>query len=225
RQRVALGRALLARPRVLLMDEPLASLDAPRRAEVLPFLARLARAARLPVLYVTHALDEVDALAGTMVLLEHGQVRAAGSVEALSARPDVPLLALRRDAGALLACTVVGHEPSRGLTRLGFPGGELWVPLRTEPAGSALRLRLRARDVVVALAPPEGMSFGNCIPCVLGAIAPAGTPHEVFLTLQAGPTALLARVAQDSVGRLGLTPGMTVHALVKTVVFDHASAA
>jgi len=87
RQRVALGRALLARPRLLLMDEPLASLDVPRRAEVLPFLARLARAARLPVLYVTHALDEVDALAGALVLLEGGRVRAAGSVEERSAFP------------------------------------------------------------------------------------------------------------------------------------------
>ena len=225
RQRVALGRALLARPRLLLMDEPLASLDVPRRAEVLPFLARLARAARLPVLYVTHALDEVDALAGALVLLEGGRVRAAGSVEELSARPDVPLLALRRDAGALIRCTVLAHEAMRGLTRLGFPGGELLMPLRTEPPGTVLRLRLRARDVVVALAPPEGITFGNHIPCVLEGIAPAGTPNEAFLQLRAGPTPLLARVSQDSVARLGLAPGMAVHALVKTVVFDHASVA
>ena len=225
RQRVALGRALLARPRLLLMDEPLASLDVPRRAEVLPFLARLARAARLPVLYVTHALDEVDALAGTLVLLEGGRVRAAGSVEELSARPDVPLLALRRDAGALIRCTVLAHEAKRGLTRLGFLGGELLMPLRTEPPGTVLRLRLRARDVVVALAPPEGITFGNHIPCVLEGIAPAGTPNEAFLQLRAGPTPLLARVSQDSVARLGLAPGMAVHALVKTVVFDHASVA
>lgn len=223
RQRVALGRALLARPRLLLMDEPLAALDAPRRAEVLPFLARMARAARLPVLYVTHALDEVDALAGTLVLLEGGRVRAAGDVAELSARPDVPLLALRRDAGALIACTVLAHEPARGLTRLGFAGGELQVPLRPEPPGTPLRLRLRARDVVVALAPPEAISLGNCLPCVLEAIAPAGTPSEVFLRLRAGPTPLLARVSRDSAARLGLAPGMAVHALVKTVVFDHAT--
>jgi molybdate transport system ATP-binding protein len=225
RQRVALGRALLARPRLLLMDEPLASLDAPRRAEVLPFLARLARAARLPVLYVTHALDEVDALAGTLVLLEGGRLRAAGSVEELSARPDVPLLALRRDAGALIRCTVQEHDAARGLTRLGFPGGELLMPLRDEPLGAPLRLRLRARDVVVALTPPEGMTFGNCIPCVLEGIAPAGAPNEVFLQLRAGPTPLLARVSRDSVTRLHLVPGMAVHALIKTVAFDHASVA
>jgi molybdate transport system ATP-binding protein len=225
RQRVALGRALLARPRLLLMDEPLASLDAPRRTEVLPFLARLARAARLPMLYVTHALDEVDALAETLVLLEEGQLRAAGPVEALSARPDVKLLALRRDAGALLSCTVLAHAPERGLTRLGFPGGELLVPRREEPPGNALRLRLRARDVVVALAPPAGITLGNCIPCTLEEIAPAGGAQEVFLLLRAGPTKLLARVSRDSVARLGLAPGMAVHALVKTVVFDQAALA
>jgi molybdate transport system ATP-binding protein len=225
RQRVALGRALLARPRLLLMDEPLASLDVPRRAEVLPFLARLARAARLPVLYVTHALDEVDALAGTLVLLEDGRVREAGSVEDLSARPDIPLLALRRDAGALIRCTVLEHEAERGLTRLAFPGGELLVPLRSEEAGATLRLRLRARDVVVALAPPTGITFGNCVPCILEGLAPVGAHAEIFLQLRAGPTPLLARVSQDSVTRLGLAPGMSVHALVKTVVFDHASVA
>jgi molybdate transport system ATP-binding protein len=225
RQRVALGRALLARPRLLLMDEPLASLDVPRRAEVLPFLARLASSARLPVLYVTHALDEVDALAETLVLLDGGRVQAAGPVEALSARPDVRLLALRRDAGALLACTVLGHEPERGLTRLGFAGGELLVPLRGDPPGCALRLRLRARDVVVALAPPVGLTLGNCLPCRLEEIAPAGGAQEVFLMLRIGPTPLLARVSRDSVARLGLAPGMAVHALVKTVVFDQAALA
>jgi molybdate transport system ATP-binding protein len=223
RQRVALGRALLARPRLLLLDEPLASLDAPRRAEVLPFLARLARSARLPMLYVTHALDEVDALAETLVLLEAGAVRAAGSVEDLSARPDIPLLALRRDAGALLGCAVLAHQPARGLTRLGFAGGELIVPLRAEPVGATLRIRLRARDVVIAIAPPEGTSFGNAIPCVVQAIAPAGSPHEAFVQLRAGPTGLLARVTRDSVGRLGLMPGAKVFALVKVIAFDHAA--
>jgi molybdate transport system ATP-binding protein len=165
----------------------------------------------------------VDALAETLVLMEDGAVRAAGSVEELSARPDVPLLALRRDAGALLACTILAHEPARGLTRLGFPGGELVVPLRAEPPGATLRIRLRARDVVIALSPPEGTSFGNAIPCVVAAVAPAGSPHEAFVQLRAGPTGLLARVTRDSVGRLGLVPGAPVFALVKVIAFDHAA--
>jgi len=226
RQRVALGRALLSRPRLLLMDEPLAALDAARRAEVLPFLARLRAAARLPIVYVTHALDEVDALADTLVLLEAGRVVAAGPAPALAARTDLPALAGRRDAGALLDCVVREHDPTRGLTRLGFEGGVLVVPLReAEPPGTKVRLRLRARDVAVATEPPRGLSMHNILPGVLEDIAAApGAPHEVFLRLRVGAVAILARVTRDSVAGLGLIPGMAVWALVKSVAFDHAAA-
>ncbi len=219
KQRVALGRALLSRPRLLLMDEPLAALDAARRAEVLPFLARLRDTARVPILYVTHALEEVDALADTLVLLHAGQVQAAGPLEQLAARTDLPQLNNRRDAGVLLACTVAAHHPARGLSRLAFAGGELWLPLRAEAPGTALRLRIRARDVAVATSPPRDISIGNVLPAELEAIAPAG-PHEVFLRLRLGPAALLARVTRDTVARLGLAPGQQVHALVKSVSFD-----
>jgi molybdate transport system ATP-binding protein len=221
RQRVALGRALLARPRLLLMDEPLAALDAPRRAEVLPFLARLRDAARVPIVYVTHALEEVDALADTLVLIEAGRVQAAGPLEALSARTDLPLLAGRRDAGAVLTCRVAAHDPARGLTRLEFPGGALLVTLRGEPPGAMLRVRVRARDVAVATRPPQDISMHNILPARLADIALAG-PHEVFLRLELGPSALLARVTRDAVDRLGLLPGQAVQALIKSVSFDHA---
>ncbi len=222
RQRVALGRALLSRPRLLLMDEPLAALDAARRAEVLPFLARLRDAAGLPVLYVTHALDEVDALADSLVLLEAGRVAAEGTVEALSARTDLPALSARRDAGALLRCAVLAHDPARGLTRLGFPGGALVAPLRPEPVGTRLRLRVRARDVAVAAEAPRGLSVRNVLPAGLAGVAAVpGAPHEVFLRLAIGPSALLARVTRDAVAELGLRPGIAVWALVKSVAFDH----
>ena len=221
RQRVALGRALLMRPRLLLMDEPLAALDGARRAEILPFLARLREAARLPILYVTHALDEVDALADRLVLMEAGRVLAAGSVEELTARTDLPLAA-RRDAGVLIPCVVGRHELSRGLTRFDFAGGSLLAPLHAEPVGTRLRLRLRARDVSVALAPPEGISMQNVLPVALRSIAPTGSPHEVFLHLAIGETAMLARVTQDAVERLGLRPGLALWAMVKSVTFDHA---
>lgn len=224
RQRVALGRALLARPRLLLMDEPLAALDTPRRAEVLPFLARLRDVARLPILYVTHALDEVDALADTLVLLEAGRVRAAGPLEALTARTDLPL-AQRRDGGVVLACTVLDHDAARGLTRLGFPGGAFAVPLRADPPGTRLRLRVRARDVAVATARPEGLSIHNVLPCTLAAIVTGGTGQEVFLQLDLGGTVLLSRVMRDAVTRLSLAPGMPLFALVKSVAFDHATTA
>ncbi len=229
RQRVALGRALLARPRILLMDEPLASLDTARRAEVLPFLAQLRHAARAPILYVTHALDEVDALADTLVLLDAGRVLAAGPVEALAARTDLPALITRRDAGVVLGCTVLGHNATRGLSRLGFAGAELLVPRRPEPPGTQLRIRLRARDVAVATIRPAGLSIHNILPCTVSAIDGDGTAQEVFLRLSVGPTGgpgtLLARVMRDSVGRLGLVPGLAVFALVKATAFDHAGPA
>jgi len=221
RQRVALGRALLMRPRLLLMDEPLAALDAPRRAEILPFLARLRDAAAMPILYVTHALDEVDALADQMVLMEGGRILASGGLEALTARTDLPLAA-RRDAGVLITARIAGHEAARGLTWLSFPGGALWVPLQAAGVGAALRLRLRARDVAVALTRPEDVSVQNILRAELREIAPTASPHEVFLHLAVGDTVLLARVTRDAVARLGLVAGQEVWAMVKSVAFDHA---
>ncbi len=218
RQRVALGRALLSRPRVLLMDEPLAALDAARRAEVLPFLARLRDVARIPILYVTHALEEVDALADRLVLLEAGRVLAEGSVEALTARTDLPLAA-RRDGGVLIGCTV--RSISDGLAHLDFEGGALVTTARPGPPGTRLRVRVRARDVAVAIEEPRGMSTRNILPVTLAAIDEASEPGEVFLRLAAGPTMLLARVTRDSVARLALRPGLRVWALVKAVTFDH----
>ncbi len=221
RQRVALGRALLMRPRLLLMDEPLAALDAPRRAEILPFLARLRAEAGLPILYVTHALDEVDALADQLVLIEAGRVLASDGVEELTARTDLPLAA-RRDAGVLIPVRVLAHDAARGLTRLGFAGGELLMPLNAAPVGAALRLRLRARDVAVALTPPTEISVQNILPATIIAIRPTPSPNELFLQLGIGETRLLARVTRDAAERLGLAPGLAVHALVKSVALDQA---
>lgn len=221
RQRVALGRALLARPRLLLMDEPLAALDAARRGEVLPFLARLGDVARIPVLYVTHALDEVDALADRLVLIEAGRVLAAGPVEELAARTDLPLAA-RRDAGSLIACIVEAHDPERGLTRLGFAGGAFHVPLRADRLGTRARIRLRARDIAVATEVPRGISTQNILPATLIGIADIPSAQEVFLRLAMGETPVLARVTRDSVSRLRLSPGMALWAVVKAVTFDHA---
>ena len=228
RQRVALGRALLSRPRLLLMDEPLAALDGPRKAEILPFLERLRDGLRhglqagigLPILYVTHALDEVDRLADTLVLIEAGRVAAAGPVEVLAARTDLPALSGRRDAGSVLDCVVAGHDPGRGLTALDFAGGKLLVPLRPEAEGSRMRLRLRARDVVVATEAPRAISTHNVLPCIVTGIDTAG-PHEMFVVAQVGPTVMLARVTRDAVSRLGLQPGAAAFALVKSTAFDH----
>ena len=174
RQRVAVGRALLSRPRVLLMDEPLASLDVARRGEVMPFLERLRDGAGVPIVYVTHALEEVDRLAETVVLMEAGRVVACGSLEALAVRTDVAVLSGRRDAGAVLVCGVEGHDAGRGLSRLTFDGGALLVPLRGEAVGTRLRLRLRARDVAVATEAPRGVSSHNVLAGVIEGVVAAG---------------------------------------------------
>ena len=212
RQRVALGRALLSRPRLLLLDEPLAALDAERRAEVLPFLARVRARFGLPMLYVTHALDEVDQLADHLVVMAAGRVLASDTVEAVSLRTDLPL-AGRADAGAVLPCVVSGHDEARGLTRLAFAGGELLVPLT---ARTVARVRVRARDVAVAVAEPVGLSTLNVLAGTVASVDASG-PLEAMLCVRVGESALLALVTRDTVARLGLQPGRPVWALVKSV--------
>ncbi len=170
RQRVAIGRALLAQPRLLLMDEPLASLDAERKSEILPYLARLRGALALPILYVTHALDEVARLADTLVLIEAGRVLAAGPVEEIAARADLPL-ARRDDAAALLRCMVRAHDPARGLTQLDAGGIAMLVPLLELALGAALRLRVPAREVILARDAPGAISVQNVMPGRVRALA------------------------------------------------------
>jgi molybdate transport system ATP-binding protein len=224
RQRVALGRALLSRPRILLMDEPLAALDDARKTELLPYFARIRDTASIPILYVTHAMDEVDQLADTLVLLDQGRVIASGPLETLTARTDLPLAA-RRDAGAVLACTVEAHDPDRRLTRLAFPGGHLTVPLRPVTKGARIRIRVPARDVSIARTPPQDISIQNMLPATIAAITPTASGHEAILSLALGPTTLLARLTTDAVDRLGLRPAQPVTALIKSIAFDQTGPA
>jgi molybdate transport system ATP-binding protein len=219
RQRVAIGRALLAQPHLLLMDEPLASLDAARKAEILPFLTRLKTALRLPVLYVTHSLDEVSRLADAMVLIDAGRVVGFGSVSEVAARADLPL-AQRDDAGALLLCRVVANDTDRALTRLQGGGVALFVPLLDLPVGAACRVRIPAREVILAGRPPEAISLHNIVPGAVRHIAEDIVRHSVIVEIGLPDGGLLSRVTPDAVARLGLTAGAPVLALIKSTSIE-----
>jgi molybdate transport system ATP-binding protein len=219
RQRVAIGRALLAQPHLLLMDEPLASLDAARKAEILPFLTRLKTALRLPVLYVTHALDEAAQLADAMVLLEAGRVVAFGSVSEVAARADLPL-ALRDDAGALLMCEVEENDSRRALSLLRGGGGTFWVPLVDLPVGARCRIRIPAREVILASRAPEAISLHNIVPGVVGRIVEDTIRRSVIVEVGLAEGGLLSRVTPDAVVRLGLAGGSPVLALIKSTSIE-----
>ncbi|HTR15718.1 MAG TPA: molybdenum ABC transporter ATP-binding protein [Acetobacteraceae bacterium] len=219
RQRVAIGRALLAQPRLLLMDEPLAALDAARRDEILPYLARLKTRLHLPILYVTHAMDEVARLADTLVLMEAGRVRAAGAVAEIAAGADLPL-AGRGDAAGLLHGRIAGHEAESRLTLVAAGGIVVRVPAVAASPGRAVRLRIPAREVILALRPPEAISIHNILPATVRGLAETGGAALVELDLARGGGRLLARVTPDAVARLGLAPGTPVLALVKSVAVD-----
>jgi molybdate transport system ATP-binding protein len=225
KQRVAIGRAILAWPKLLLMDEPLAALDDTRKAEILPFIARLRDALALPIVYVSHAMDEVIRLADTLVLVDEGRVAAIGPVEELTSRLDLRPLTGRFEAGSVLRVTLRGHDARYGLSELAFPGGRLRVPFLDLPLGTALRLRIHARDVVLATSPPQGLSIRNAF---AGRVVEIRTDEPlVDLRLDIGtesaPVYLWARVTKRALDDLKLAIGSPVHALVKTVALDRPS--
>jgi len=215
RQRVAIARALAAQPRLLLLDEPLASLDAPRKREILPWLEALRQHLQLPMLYVTHSADEVGQLADTLVVLDQGQVRASGPVAQVLSSIDLPVH-LGDDVGALVTGTVAGCDPAWGLCRLALPGGELWVAQTGEPEGTPLRVRILARDVSITLARAQHTSIQNHLPCVVAQIA-APVGHQVLVRLDASGTPVLARLTARAAHQLQLHPGQRVWAQIKAV--------
>lgn len=216
RQRVAVARALLTRPRLLLMDEPLAALDIKRKHEILPYLERLHDELDIPILYVSHAPDEVARLADHLVLMEAGRVAASGGLRDTLARTDLPSIFLD-DAGVVLETRVGSHEGD-GLTRLDFAGGRLYVSQRPEAVGSRLRCRINARDVSVALTASADSSILNLLPATVAEVAPTDTPGHVLLRLElAGGDTLLARITARSRDALDIRPGTAVVAQVKAV--------
>lgn len=215
RQRVAIGRAILSKPRLLLMDEPLAALDEPRKAEILPYLERLRDELRLPILYVSHSVAEVARLATTLVLLDGGRVIAAGPAAEVMADPAVvPVMGLR-EAGGTLVARLAAQEDD-GLTRLETGGGPIFLPRIEAPAGATLRLRILAQDVMLAMRRPEGISALNILAATVEDIR-LGEGPGALVRLRVGGDLLLARLTRRSVQALELTEGRAVFAILKAV--------
>ncbi len=214
RQRVALGRALLCHPRLLLMDEPLAALDAPRKQEILPYLERLRDGPLcLPILYVSHAVDEIARLADTLVLMQAGHVYAQGPLfDVMSDPAAVPLLGVR-EAGAVIEADVLRHADD-GLSTLRISAGELELPGVRAPVGSRVRLRVLAQDVILSLDRPDGLSSVNVLPVIIDAVHPGDGPGAA-IALRAGKDRLLARVTARAVQEMRLQPGMHCYAILK----------
>ncbi len=215
RQRVAIGRALLSDPQLLLMDEPLAALDEDRKAEILPHIEALRDQFGLPILYVSHSLAEVARLATTIAVIEAGRLAAIGpAAELLSDPATAPILGLR-DAGAILTARIEAQE-SDGLTRLASPAGPLWLPHVAGRPGQAVRIRIMAQDVILSLDRPQGLSALNVLPATVLALQD-GEGLGTLVQLDLAGQRLLARVTRRSAAALGLAPGLPVFAIVKSV--------
>lgn len=216
RQRVAIARALAVQPHLLLLDEPLAALDGPRKREVLPWLDALRQHLQVPMLYVTHSADEVAQLADTLVVLDQGRVRACGPVAQVLSSIDLPVH-LGDDVGALVEGTVAGCDEAWGLCQLALPGGLLWVAHTGEPPGTTLRVRILARDVSITLERATGTSIQNHLPCVVEQLAPDAAGHQVLVRLNASGTPIVARLTARAAHQLQLQAGMPVWAQIKAV--------
>ena len=220
RQRVAIARALLAAPKLLLMDEPLAALDYKRKREILPYLERLRDELDIPVLYVSHALDEVSRLADHLVMLDAGKAIASGSLTELTARLDLPL-AQYQDAGVVIDVTVGAHDAEYHLTRLDFPGGCVHAGLREMPLGHRARISIHASDVSIALTEVTDSSIVNRLPAQIEAFAETRHPAHLLVRLDVGgtpnSTPLLARITHRSRDQLQLHQGQRVWVQIKTV--------
>jgi molybdate transport system ATP-binding protein len=215
-QRVAIARALLAAPRLLLMDEPLASLDHARKQEFLPWLERLRDELDIPLIYVSHAPDEVARLADHIVVMDAGRAVAQGPLAETLARIDLPIK-LGEDAGAVFAATVAERDAEWHLARVEFDGGELWVRDNGTPLGRQVRVRILARDVSIANSRHDDVSIMNLLPATVVAHAAEDHPSQVLVQLRVGGTLLLGRLTRRSAQRLDLAPGRAVWVQIKAV--------
>lgn len=216
RQRVAIARALLKEPRLLLMDEPLAALDLARKREILPFLEQLHETLKIPVLYVSHAPDEVARLADHIVVLDAGRAVAAGPLAETLARVDLPIR-LGEDAGVVLDAAVAERDERWHLARLEIGADSLWVRDEGHPLGKRLRVRVLARDVSLARDEPAGTSILNHFRVIVQELAADTHPSLLLARVSLGEQSLVARLTRRSAAALGLAPGAQLWAQVKVV--------
>jgi molybdate transport system ATP-binding protein len=220
RQRVAVARALARDPAVLLLDEPFAAVDRAVRRHLQDEIDQIRRSLDIPLILVTHDFDDVVRLATHLLILDHGQTVAAGSLEALTSRPDLSWLRETAGLGSLFEATVVRVDASRGLTELAFDGGTLLAPTRSLTAGARVRLRIPAREVILASERPRGLSLHNVLSGRVSAVHGEARDDHAIVQIAVGEIRLLAEVTRDAVAQLGIATGTPLHALIKSVSID-----
>ncbi len=224
-QRVAIGRALLARPQLLLMDEPLAALDFKRKAKILPLIEKLPTMFDTPVIYVTHAIEEVMHLADGMIALADGRIIAHGPIDDMLARNEVQSIIGRFEAAALVNATISSHDKVFRLTELDCAGTRIKMPFANLKIGSKVRVRIRARDVALALKRPEGTSIQNILPGNIAEIIEEKDTAFAEIIVDIGGARIRARITRKSVAEMKLAVGTAVFALVKSISFDRRALA